>query len=304
MAYSIEVNNLVKKYDSFTAVDNISFNIDKGEVFSLLGPNGAGKTTTVEIIEGLRVPTSGSVKLLGMDPIKDREVLSKKIGVLPQDFRFIENVTPKEAIDYYKTTMESKADWKALLELVDLYEKRNNVYKNLSGGEKQKMGLALSLVNDPEVLFVDEPTTGLDPRARRGIWKVIEQLKKQGKSILLTTHYLEEAEILADKVAIISHGKIIVKGKPSEIVQTYYKGDIIRIKTKSNLDELLKIKGIKYEKNEDTYQISASNTKEIFSILDVLKESNIEMQDLTIKRESLEDIFVRLVGQKEDEDES
>lgn len=302
--YAIEVNNLVKKYGPFTAVDHISFNIDKGEVFSLLGPNGAGKTTTVEIIEGLRFPTGGKVKLLGMDPIKNKEALSKKIGVLPQDFRFIENVTPKEAIDYYKTTMESKVDWKALLELVDLSEKRNTVYKNLSGGEKQKMGLALSLVNDPEVLFVDEPTTGLDPRARRGIWKVIEQLKKQGKSILLTTHYLEEAEILADKVAIINHGKIIVKGKPSEIVQTYYKGDILRIKTGSNLDALLKTKGIKYEKNENTYEISASNTKEVFSIIDIFRDNNIEIQDLTIKRESLEDIFVRLVGQKEDEDES
>lgn len=191
---AIEVNALEKSYGHLKAVDGISFSVAQGEIFSLLGPNGAGKTTTIEILEGLRRLDKGDVKVMGLDPWTHGYELHKKIGVIPQGFRFFDKSTPKESINYYASLFDVKVDAEKILDEVILRDSEKMVFENLSGGQKQKMGLALALVNNPELLFLDEPTTGLDPQARRAMWDVIRSLKKQGKSILLTTHYLEEAE--------------------------------------------------------------------------------------------------------------
>jgi ABC-2 type transport system ATP-binding protein len=221
---AIEVASLKKHYGQLQAVDDISFNVEQGEVFSLLGPNGAGKTTTVEILEGLRQRDAGEVKVLGMDPWKQGYSLHRKIGVIPQGFRFFDKSTPLEAVRYYAELFDAKVDPEAILKEVILEDSKNMIFENLSGGQKQKVGLALALVNSPQLLFLDEPTTGLDPQARRTMWDVVRSLKREGRSILLTTHYLEEAQILADKVAIMNKGKIIAAGSPTELIDKYGSG--------------------------------------------------------------------------------
>lgn len=221
---AIEVTSLKKHYGQLLAVNDISFSVEQGEVFSLLGPNGAGKTTTVEILEGLRERDSGDVKVLELDPWKDGYSLHRKIGVIPQGFRFFDKSTPLEAIRYYAELFDAKVDPDQVIKEVTLDDSKNTIFENLSGGQKQKVGLALALVNSPELLFLDEPTTGLDPQARRTMWDVIRSLKREGRSILLTTHYLEEAQILADKVAIMNKGKIIAAGSPAELIEKYGSG--------------------------------------------------------------------------------
>ena len=221
---AIEVISLKKHYGNLKAVDDISFSVEQGEIFSLLGPNGAGKTTTVEILEGLRERDSGDVKVLGMDPWKEGYALHKKIGVIPQGFRFFDKSTPLEAVNYYSKLFSVTVDPGQIISEVTLDDSKNVIFENLSGGQKQKVGLALALVNSPELLFLDEPTTGLDPQARRTMWDVIRSLKGQGRSILLTTHYLEEAQLLADKVAIMNKGHIIAAGSPDELIERYGSG--------------------------------------------------------------------------------
>ena len=224
MPDAIQVTSLRKAYGSLAAVDDISFSIRQGEIYSLLGPNGAGKTTTVEILEGLREKDSGEASVLGMDPWKNGYELHKQIGVIPQGFRFFDKTTPKEAIEYYATLFNVKVDPIAILKEVILEDSKNVIFENLSGGQKQKVGLCLALVNDPKVLFLDEPTTGLDAQARRAMWDVIRKLKSQGRTVFLTTHYLEEAEVLADRVAIMTKGKIIATGSPDELKARYGSG--------------------------------------------------------------------------------
>ena len=197
MASAIEVHGLVKRYGSLAAVDGIDFTVGSGAVFAFLGPNGAGKTTTTEILEGLRRRTSGDVRVLGLDPWTEGRPLHRRIGVIPQDFRFFEKITPKEAIEYYRALFHTAVDPGELLAKVELLDKMHARFDTLSGGQKQKLGLALALTNNPEICFLDEPTTGLDPHARRAIWAVIRELKREGRTVFLTTHYLEEAELLA-----------------------------------------------------------------------------------------------------------
>src|SRR5271157_5426818 len=218
--YAIQVEKLTKRYGDLLAVNEISFNVRKGEVFALLGPNGAGKTTTVEIIETIRTPTSGKVTLLGMDVTKKKHDIVPRIGVLPQGFSSFDRITVRETIQYYSRLFCcNHTDIDGLIELVNLEDKTKEQYKNLSGGLKQRLGIAIALVNDPEVVFLDEPTTGLDPRARHEVWEVLLGLKKKGKTVILTTHYMEEAELLADTVAIISKGKIIAMDSPGELIK-------------------------------------------------------------------------------------
>ncbi|MCI4369917.1 MAG: ABC transporter ATP-binding protein, partial [Thermoplasmata archaeon] len=221
MGEAIAVRGLTKTYNELTAVNGIDFTVSEGKVFAFLGPNGAGKTTTVEILEGLRRRTSGDVTVLGLDPWTDGPALHRKIGVIPQDFRFFDKTTPKEAIVYYATLFGVDVDANRLLEQVALTDKANAHFDVLSGGQKQKLGLALSLVASPSICFLDEPTTGLDPQARRGIWDVIRQLRREGRTVFLTTHYLEEAELLANQVAIIDHGRVIAAGTPADIIEQH-----------------------------------------------------------------------------------
>jgi len=287
------VKKLLKKYGEYIAVNEISFEIKKGQVFSLLGPNGAGKTTTVEILEGLRKRDGGEVSVLGLDPENSKEIY-KKIGILPQDFTFVNNSTPKEAIEFYCKLFNRKLNPYELLDTVELRDRANVPFSKLSGGQKQKLGLALSLINDPEVLFLDEPTAGLDPKSRRNIWKIIENLKKEDRSILLTSHYLEEAELLADNVAIMNKGKIVDTGSPKELILRHRGKDLLYIKGGKYLEDVLEKIGAQF-KNEDGYFILGLNdSKEAIEILNKIDEMGVPFDDFMIRRENLEDIFLKV----------
>jgi len=230
-APAIDVAHLTKRYDDVLAVDDISFTVRMGELFAFVGPNGAGKTTTVEIIDTIRRPTSGTVRLLGMDVTKRKRDILPRIGVLPQGFTSFDRITVAETIQYYSRLFSRRnTDVQGLIRLVNLEDKSEEQFQNLSGGLKQRLGIAVALVNDPEVVFLDEPTTGLDPRARREVWEVLLGLKKKGKTVFITTHYMEEAELLADTVAIIAKGRIIAMGSPEEIIQANAKYLVLTLK--------------------------------------------------------------------------
>jgi ABC-2 type transport system ATP-binding protein len=292
----IKITDLSKSYGKFEAVKGISFEIFRGEIFSILGHNGAGKTTTLEIIEGQRTRTSGTVQVLGMDPETKRAEISQRVGILPQDFNFLELINCGEAVDFYIKSLNAKDSVDGILERVDLLDKKRSLIKNLSGGEKHKLGLGLALVNDPEILFLDEPTTGLDPVARRSVWKVIERLKGSGKSIILTTHYLEEAQKLADRVCIMDRGMITITATPDEIIHKYGKGSVLRLSfSDPDMKAFLKL-GMKHRRSGDFIEIDISTMDEFFSIIDRFKEIKISPENLTLTRDTLEDIFIDLMG--------
>jgi ABC-2 type transport system ATP-binding protein len=295
---AIEVDTLEKSYGNLKAVDGISFTVNEGEVFSLLGPNGAGKTTTIEVLEGLRDLDKGKVKVLGYDPWHDGYELHKKIGVIPQGFKFLDYPTPKEAINYYGTLFGVKVDADELLKRVILEDAANTWFQNLSGGQKQKLGMALSLVNDPKMVFLDEPTTGLDPQARRAVWEVIRKLKGEGRTVMLTTHYLEEAEELADKVAIMDHGHIVAMGTVSEIEAKYGSGQ--KLSVKGNMKLVTYLKENTHLQTEwdvnGTVSIHLRDKDDAIVALGAIEESEADWRDLVVRRDSLEDIFLRLVG--------
>jgi len=298
---AVEVDHLSKVYGPLAAVDGISFHVDRGEVFAFLGPNGAGKTTTVEILEGLRARSGGDARVLGLDPWHDGTRLHRRIGVIPQEFRFFEKITPREAIEYYAVLFGATVDADELLERVVLSDKADDLFDTLSGGQKQKMGLALALVNHPEICFLDEPTTGLDPQARRAIWEVIRTLRREGRTVFLTTHYLEEAQLLADRVAIIHHGKIIAEGTPDEIIARYGAPERLLIEGPPSLAPVLKRALARPVVAQDGQLIVEMRDKsEALKVLTVVEASGAQWRGFATRRDTLEDIFVRLVGRMDD----
>ena len=296
----IEVSSLKKNYGDLKAVDGISFSVSKGEVFGLLGPNGAGKTTTIEIMEGLREQDGGEVKVLGLNPWKNGYELHKKIGVIPQDFTFFEKITPREAIMYYADLFNVKVDADEILREVLLEDSSKRNFDNLSGGQKQKTGLALSLVNSPELLFLDEPTTGLDPNARRAIWEVIRGLKAKGKTIILTTHYLDEAQQLADRVAIMDHGKIVAMGTSEEIIQQHGSGERLEIHGSEKIAEYIRLNTdlqVEYNKAKGEITIPLKKRIDALAALAAAEQSGLEWGEIQTLQDSLDDVFVKLVNE-------
>ena len=298
--YAIEVENLTKGYGDFLAVNDISFTVGKGEVFALLGPNGAGKTTTVEIIDTIRTPTSGKVTLLGMDVTKFKHDIVRRIGVLPQGFTSFDRITVKETLQYYSRLYHGgKTDIDGLIELVNLTDKSDEQYKNLSGGLRQRLGIAISLVNDPEVVFLDEPTTGLDPRARHEVWQVLQGLKKEGKTVLLTTHYMEEAELLADMVAIISKGKIIAMGSPVELIHNNADTQILTLQSvDEKVFEIVRKTGFEpVHINHNNIRIRVEHTEDVQQILSAIKDAGALYRGLDVRKPNLEEVFLKLTGE-------
>jgi ABC-2 type transport system ATP-binding protein len=299
----IEVSSLKKYYGGIKAVDGISFTVNQGEVFSLLGPNGAGKTTTIEILEGLRKREGGDVKVLGLDPWGNGYELHKRIGVMAQGFTFFEKANPREAIIYYADLFGVKVDPNDILKEVLLEDSAKNLFENLSGGQKQKMGLALSLVNFPELLFLDEPTTGLDPTARRAIWEVIRGLKAKGKTIILTTHYLEEAEQLSDRVAIMNYGQIVAMGTTEEIIQKHGSPERLEIQGNEELANYIKANTELKVDYDDKGVVSVALNEKIDALaaLAAAEQSGLDWGEIRTRCDSLEDVFVRLVSGTIDE---
>ena len=296
----IEVASLQKNYGSLKAVDNISFSVKQGEVFGLLGPNGAGKTTTIEIMEGLRQRDGGEVKVLGLDPWKNGYTLHKSIGVIPQEFTFLEKTTPREAIIYYSELFNVKVDPDEILKDVLLEDSARTYFDNLSGGQKRKTGMALALVNSPELLFLDEPTTGLDPNARRAIWEVIRGIKKRGKTIILTTHYLDEAQQLSDRVAIMDHGKIVAIGTTDEIIQKHGSGEHLEIHGSEKLAKYIKENTelqVDYNKNRGEIIIPLKKKIDALAALAAAEQSGMDWGKIQTIQDSLDDVFVKLVSE-------
>ena len=217
--FAIVVDGLRKRYDKLVAVDSISFRVKEREIFGLLGPNGAGKTTTVEILEGLRDADDGQVLVAGIDVRKDREKVKGLIGVQLQSSAFFDGLSLLELLDMFAALYHRSVDAMAILKKVDLAEKARSSVNKLSGGQKQRFSIATALVNEPQILFLDEPTTGLDPQARRNLWELAESIRAEGRTIVLTTHYMDEAETLCDRVAIMDHGKILAMDPPDALIQ-------------------------------------------------------------------------------------
>jgi len=301
MPAAIEVSGLVKRYGTLAAVDGIGFSVPPGTVFSFLGPNGAGKTTTTEILEGLRKRTAGEVAVLGLDPWTDGTELHRRIGVIPQDFRFFEKITPKEAIVYYRSLFGTSVDPMELLRRVALEDKAHSRFDTLSGGQKQKLGLALALTNDPEICFLDEPTTGLDPTARRAIWAVIRTLKREGRTVFLTTHYLEEAEMLSEHVAIIHRGKIIAAGSPAEIIREYGKPARMTVEGSPALAAYLQMNlGAAAVAEDGKVSVTLTDKGDALKVLTAIQASGLPWSSFATAQDTLEDVFVRLVGQMDE----
>jgi ABC-2 type transport system ATP-binding protein len=262
---------------------------------------GAGKTTTTEILEGIRKRTEGNVRVLDLDPWTDAYALHRRVGVIPQDFRFFDKITPREAIQYYASLFHTRRDPDELLARVQLGEKGGSRFDTLSGGQKQKLGLALALTNDPEICFLDEPTTGLDPTARRAIWEVIRSLKSEGRTVFLTTHYLEEAELLADQVAIIHQGRIIAAGTPNEIIAAHGKPERIRFQASPALADYLRPKvGLPVVAVDGRVDVELHDKHDALRVLSAVEASGLPWQNFVTAQDTLEDVFVRLVGQMDD----
>ena len=298
--YAIEVENLTKRYGNLLAVNDISFNVRKGEVFAFLGPNGAGKTTTVEMVETIRRPTSGKIRLLGMDVTKKKRNIVSCIGVLPQGFSSFDRITVRETMQFYSRIFGGKqADIEALIELVNLKDKAKGQYMKLSGGLKQRLGIAIALINDPEVVFLDEPTTGLDPRARREVWEVLIGLKKKGKTVFLTTHYMEEAELLADTVAIISRGKIIAMGSPVQLMESNADYLILTLPSadKKALEVIEKMGFEPTLNNQKSINIRVARTDDIRKILNAMQDAGVSLISMDVRKPNLEKAFLKLTGE-------
>lgn len=300
----IEVENLVKIYGPIRAVDGLSFQVQQGEVFGMLGPNGAGKTTTVEIIEGLRVADSGRVTVLGLDCSKASNTIKQRIGAQLQTPALMPALTVEELLDTFSAFYTRTIPVNELLEMLSLTESRRVLVKNLSGGQLQRLSVAMALINDPEIAFLDEPTTGLDPQVRRGMWQVIEDMKARGKTIFLTTHYMEEAERLCDRIAIVDHGKIIALDTPRGLINTNFHEKAIQfeLEPRPSEAEMLAFPGavnVATDLNEVVIY-SDSIPATMSAVLKYAETNNLtdQLKDLHVRQASLEDVFLKLTGRK------
>jgi ABC-2 type transport system ATP-binding protein len=300
----IAVEGLRKSYDQFEAVRGIDFEVRQGEVFGLLGPNGAGKTTTVEILEGLRLRTSGKVSVLGFDPAVDVRPIKDRIGVCLQATNLPEKITPHEAMMLFGSFYSKTVDYDQLLSRLQLSDKRNAYYGTLSGGQKQRLALALAMLNDPQLLFLDEPTTGLDPQVRLEIHGLIQELRDKQRSLVLTTHYIEEAEKLCDRVAIIDQGKIIAIGTPRELMDRTIGTSKIEVMLDQPLPPGDLPAGLGAEKvvfAGDRKGFSVSSPRPARTLVELVKwidQQGIELTDIHLKRPTLEDVFIELTGKR------
>ena len=296
----IRVRGLVKRYGDVKAVDGIDFDVAAGEVFGLLGPNGAGKTTTVEILEGLRAPDGGQATVLGVDVAKGADSLKPRIGVSLQTASLYPKLTVVEVIDLFRSFYATSRPTAELIELLELGERKDARTKDLSGGQRQRLSVALALVNDPELIFLDEPTTGLDPAARRSLWDLVRGLKAKGRSVLLTTHYMEEAEVLCDRLAIMDHGHILEMGTVDELISKRFKERAVRFDRideigDDRLGALAAVTSVKHD-GDAVLLYSGDVAATVGALLALTESRAIEPQNLGIRRATLEDVFLDLTG--------
>ena len=308
MSFAIRCDDLKKTYPGkppVEAVKGISFAVETGECYGVLGPNGAGKTTTIEILEGLLDATSGSAEVLGMKWGPDDNAIRERIGVSLQETRLSERLTVGETLKLFRSFYSAGISAEAAMDRVSLGEKRNAWVKNLSGGQKQRLAVATALVGDPDLIFLDEPTTGLDPTSRRELWEIIESFTSAGKTVMLTTHYMEEAQRLCDRVAIFDSGEIITEGTPDALIQSLGAEHVIEFTTDRRLDEddlnsLRQIETVdRVEMSEDQYRISLGQPHQVLpKLINHLSAKQIAMTSLATRSASLEDVFVAKTGRQ------
>jgi ABC-2 type transport system ATP-binding protein len=295
----IQVSGIRKTYGSTVAVSEVSFEVSEGEIFGLIGPNGAGKTTTMECVEGVRRPDQGVISILGLNPFRDVYQLQNLIGVQLQQAQLQKRIKVWEAVDLWASLYTKAVDANRLLEQLGLADKRNAWFMTLSGGQKQRLFIALALINDPEVVFLDELTTGLDPQSRRAIWDLVRGIRKRGKTVLMTTHLMEEAERLCDRVAIIEHGKIIDIGSPQELVGRHCPTQTVVLATDNALaEEWLRAipQAEAVTRQESRYTIQGQADDFVTEVIHCLSENRIRVTDFRTELPNLEDVFLKLTG--------
>ncbi len=308
----IQVENLIKTYPlpkrdhqfgktTFQAVKGISFTVSEGEIFGILGPNGAGKTTTLEIIEGLNQQTSGTIKVLNLDNILGVASIKKQIGVQLQSSEYLHLMTLSELLKLFGGLYGVKVDVDSLLGFVNLQDKKHSLVKDLSGGQKQRFTLASSLVNKPKVLFLDEPTTGLDPRARRDVWDLVKHIRQSGITVVLTTHYMEEAEYLCDRVAIMDSGKILAINNPKQLIEDLSHTTQVSFLTDQQINQAVWNELPSIEKIYSNYPkvvLEIKTLDVVGNIVKLLKENHITFSSFTVRTASLEDVYLDLTGKE------
>jgi ABC-2 type transport system ATP-binding protein len=302
MSTIIHVHQLTKSYGDVRAVQGIDLEVQSGQIFAMLGPNGAGKSTTVEILEGLRLRDGGDVSVLGIDPSRNANQLKSRIGVVLQQTAFPNKIRVREVIELYGRLYDSNPNTKELLERFALVEKANSFYADLSGGQKQKLALILAMINDPPIIFLDEPTTGVDAHSRRAIHDWLRQLRSEGRTVFLTTHYIHEAEQLADRIAIVARGKVIREGTMEEIGKGLAVDSEIRVVARRplNRDALSRLPGVRSVSGENggaTLEVQ-SPAQVVTAIVRYLDSENNELVDIAVKRPTLEDVFLKVTGER------
>ena len=296
----IEVDNITKRYGDRLVVDGVSFSVEEGEIFGILGPNGAGKTTTVESIGGLRTPDSGTIRVLGLDPRHDRAALRQQVGIQLQESALPDRIRVGEALDLYASFYDHPADWRALVDDLGLADRLTTPYAKLSGGQKQRLSVALALVGDPKVAILDELTSGLDPQARRDTWDLIEGVRDRGVTIILVTHFMEEAERLADRLALIDAGRVVALDTPAGIVRLVDAEQRIRFRPSAPFDETL-LTGLPevrdLSRSGATVVVTGTGNL-VHAVTSVLARQQIVANELRIEQADLEDAFVALTGRR------
>jgi ABC-2 type transport system ATP-binding protein len=304
MADIIEIKNLRKTYGVTVAVEDISFSVREGEIFGMVGPNGAGKTTTIECIEGLRKPDRGTIRVSGLDPQTDNLVLRSCTGMQLQQSNLPERMKVWEALDLYASFYPNPADWNVLIQQLGLDEKRKTPFGKLSGGQKQRLFIALALLPNPKLVFLDELTTGLDPQARHAIWDLVRQVRSQGKTILLTTHFMEEAERLCDRVAILDHGRIVALDTPRALIDNLEAEERVSFSLDGSLapdleQSFLSLGKLEVQGNRVSIQGRSNGTVQLVSeVVKALSDSRIPFRDLRTEQPTLEDVFLQLTGRQ------
>jgi ABC-2 type transport system ATP-binding protein len=296
----IEVRDLVKYYDNVKAVGGVSLSVDAGEVFALLGPNGAGKSTTVEILEGYRSQTAGSVSVLGFDPAKGERAYKERIGIVLQETAIEDQLTVSEAIDTYGSMYPNRRPTEELIELVGLELKREARIRTLSGGQRRRLELALGIVGDPDVIFLDEPTTGFDPSARRHAWSIVKNLTSLGKTVMLTTHYMDEAQFLADRVAVMAKGRIVAEGPPDTLGGRATAGSLISFNSNGLSLDGLPASDVSVAENGGVVVHTTDPTRDLYRITGWAIDHGVELTGLSVSQPSLEDIYLELTGEEAD----
>jgi ABC-2 type transport system ATP-binding protein len=298
----IEVNDIVKHYGGRAVVDGISFAVEEGEIFAILGPNGAGKTTTVETITGLRTPDSGTIKVLGLDPRHDRDALRRQVGVQLQESQLPDRVRVWEALDLYASFYDQPADPKELLSDLGLQDKRDTPFAKLSGGQKQRLSIALALVGNPKVAVLDELTTGLDPQARRDTWELIEGVRNRGVTVVLVTHFMEEAERLADRIALIDAGKVVALNTPAGIVRLVDVEQRLRFRPSIPFHEaiLTGLPEVRSVSRSGRTLVVVGTGNLIAAVTAALARHQVVANELRIEQPDLDDAFIALTGRGSD----